>query len=234
MSGCRSLTSADSVSAKVVGRIEFSSATLTGPIPRHQATNWWTAKLKIGSKDPDAYEFLTLSTNAQQTKLRVETCAEYTNAINQGAYAFTTPDMAMESWFIRAAGTLSFMESAKPSTHPLSHDFLTRLPVSVLGWSGSDEETQINADARKGMTLNEYAKAGKLNSFKHAAHMLTFGTASKDYSIEELARGDVDEDGLEDALLFVTWHYREGSGRAYELQVFSKEALHTFSLSWQR
>ena len=123
---------------QVTSSIDFTTTTLTGPVSKATLATWWNTKLKIGSEDPDAYEFLT-TTNGQDKRLRVETCQQYTNAIQQGAYSFTTADMAMECWFIRAAGTLKFIESAQPSTHPLPDNFLSRLPVSLLGWVGSDE-----------------------------------------------------------------------------------------------
>jgi hypothetical protein len=219
--GCSQLGSRSIHQPRITSVIEFSSATLTGSVPKTELATLWNAKLKIGAEDPDAYKFLTISTNGRQTKLRVETCAEYTNAIQQASYSLTTADMATESWFVRAAGTLRFIESAKPSTHPLP-DFLARLPVSVLGWSGSDEETQINDDTRKGLTLKDYARSGKVQHLNRNGHLLAFSTAFQDYSIEELGRGDLNGDKVEDALLFVTWHYREGSGRAYELYLVAK------------
>jgi hypothetical protein len=227
--GC-TVVSRFSINPRVTTRVEFTSSTLTGPVHKTQLATWWNTKLKIGSEDPDAYEFLTLSTNGQQTRIRVETCAEYTNAILQGSYSLTTADMAMERWFVRAVGTLRFIESAKPSTHVLSDDFLTQLPVSVLGWSGSDEEAQINADTRKGMTLNDHARSGRVTKLKAQEHSLSFQTLPKDFAVEELARGDSNGDGFEDALIFVAWHYREGSGFGYELYVLSSQRTNNSKL----
>jgi hypothetical protein len=168
--------------ARIVANIEFTSATFTGPVPKTELATWWNTKLKIGSEDPDAYEFLTISTNGKQTKVKVQTCAEYTNAILQGSYSLTTADMAMDSWFFRAAGILRFMEKAHLSRRPLSSDFLTRVPVSILDWNGSDEEAQINADTRKGMTLNDYAyrsifvRTHWLGWFNHKSCSVSRGT----------------------------------------------------------
>ena len=220
---------------QVVAEINFTTSTLTGPVSKTTLATWWNTKLKIGSEDPDAYEFLTLSTNGQDKRLRVETCQQYTNAIQQGAYSLTTADMAMECSFIRAAGTLKFMGTAQASTHPLPDNFLAQLPVSLLGWVGSDEEAKINADTSKGITLKDYAWSGKVTKFKPGNHGLQFQTEARDFAVEELARGDWDGDGTEEALVSVTWHYREGSGFGYELRVVTKSAngrsLHLTPLS---
>ena len=232
-SGCRS-PEGDSARIRVTSSIDFITDTLSGPVSKDQLTNWWNKKLKIGSEDPDAYEFL-ITTNGQDKRIRVETCRQYTNAIQQGAYSLTTADMAMECWFIRAAGTLKFMGTAQASTHPLPDNFLAQLPVSLLGWVGSDEEAKINADTSKGITLKDYARSGKVTKFKPGNHGLQIQTEGKDFAVEELARGDWDGDGTEEALVSVTWHYREGSGFGYELYVAMKSAngpsLHLTPLS---
>lgn len=194
-----------------------------GPIPQAEAKRLWTAKLKIGSQDADAYEFL-ITTNGQDKRIRVETCQQYTNATQQGACSLTTADMAMESWFMRAAGTLKFMGTAQASTHPLPHNFLALLPVSLLGWFGSDEEAKLKADTSIGMTLKNYARSGIVTKLKQTKHGLHFQTEAKDFTIEELARGDWDGDGKEEALVSVTWHYQEGSGFGFELYVATKSA----------
>lgn len=231
---CATTPHKKSSSPTITSSIDFTTTTLTGPVSKASLATWWNKKLKIGSEDPDTYEFL-ITTNGQDKRLRVETCQQYTNAIQQGAYSLTTADMAMECSFIRAAGTLKFMGTAQASTHPLPDNFLAQLPVSLLGWVGSDEEAKINADTSKGITLKDYARSGKVTKFKPGNHGLQIQTEGKDFAVEELARGDWDGDGTEEALVSVTWHYREGSGFGYELYVAMKSAngpsLHLTPLS---
>ena len=232
--GCSTPPQNTASEPRVVASIEFASSTLIGPVTQNQLTNWWQQKLKIGSDEADAYEFLTLSSNGQDKRIRVETCADYTNALNQGAVALDTSGMTMQGWFQRAAGTMKFIGQAHPSTHPLPAYFLARLPVSLIGWHGSDEEAQIVEDTRNGITLKDYARSGKVKNLKLERHQVSFQTEGRDFWIEELARGDVDGDGFEDTWIFVTWHYQEGSGRGYELQVWSRNKLSPFHLDWQR
>ena len=218
--GC-STTPHDRRSPSITSSIAFATSNLTGPVSKAQLATWWNAKLKIGSGDPDAYEFLT-STNGQVQRLRVETCQQYTNAIQQGAYSLTTADMATEVWFKRAAGTLKFMATAQTSTQPLPDAFLSQLPVSLVGWNGSDEEAQINQDTIKGITLQDYARSGRVKKFKPGNHTLHFQTDARDFALEELARGDWNGDGTEDALISVTWHYKGGSGFGYALYAVTR------------
>jgi len=188
-------------------------------------------KLHIGTTDLDGYEFLTINTNGHQKRIRAETCQEYTNALSQGAYALTTADMATESWFRRAAGTLDFIEKARLSRHTLPGNIFEQLPVELLGWHGSDEESQIKADTSKRLTLKDYAQSGRIQNFSVTEHTANFSYGTQDFTIQELARGDWDGDGFEDALMFVARRYPEGSGRANELYVVGQRSLIPYMLS---
>lgn len=220
--GCSSRQPARSLAPRIIGSIEFMGGNMSGSVQQKTLGAWWTEKLKLGT-DAEAYEFLT-ATNGQNKRIRTETCQQYTNATGQGAYAPTTADMASEVWFVQAVAILTFMEKAQPYRHPLDDDFLSRLPVSLVGWSGSDEENRINTDTSNGLTLQHYARLRKLTKWKQAGHVLKFETQTKNFAVEELACGDSDGDGTEDALIFVMWRYRGGSGFGYELQLVRKSA----------
>ena len=97
LAGClQTRTGPTLISPSITASIDFTTSTLTGPVSKDQLATWWTTKLKLGSADNDAYEFL-ITTNGQDKRLRVETCQQYTNAIKQGAFAFTTFDMTMDN-----------------------------------------------------------------------------------------------------------------------------------------
>ena len=86
------------------------------------------------------------------------------------------------------------------------------LPVSIL--SGDMERSRDEAlkeDGVKGKTLKDYTKRGALfhlRKFKIEGNTLTFYDADNeyDYMIKELARGDVNGDGCEDALVLIYCH----------------------------
>lgn len=229
--GCATHTTKvpSSTAPTVVASIEFMEGNLSGPVGKSQLGDWWTEKLKVGP-NAEAYEFLS-STNGQN-RINIETCQQYTNAIGQGAYAPTTADMVSELGFARAAAMLTFMEKAQPSRLPLPDDFLPRLPGSLIGWSGAEEEERISKDSHQGLTLLQYARLRKLTKWKQTSHVLTFQTEAKSFVVEEMARGDSDGNGTEDALISVTWRYKEGSGFGYELYVFTKHSIQPFKAKW--
>ena len=218
-------THAATIAPRIIVGVEFTKGKLVGVVPPASLSGWWNAKLKLGSDDPDAYNFLTIEKNGRNQKIRVETCRQYTNAIRQGAVAFTGFDMAMEGYFASAVSTLQFMDKALPSTNALPDNFLSQLPLSLLSWNGTDERMQIEADTRSGKTLKDYVRIGKATGFKSKLHGLSFAANGKDYWVNETARGDWDGDGAEDALIQVSWHYQGGSGFGAEQYVFAKKVL---------
>ena len=80
------------------------------------ASNLMSQKIRIGSDDPNAYQFLSKNgTN----NIKVESVNEYRAAIKSGFAARTTADMTTEGWFLQVDHVLSFMERVKPSQHSL-------------------------------------------------------------------------------------------------------------------
>lgn len=188
-------------------------------------------KVKVGSAEPDAYEFLVLpasrsvNSNPDQPpdlpvigqRIRVETVEQYLAALKQGAAPFTTFDMAMDSWFRSTAATLKFLSHAAASALPLPVKLLPALPVSILGYHDSEQEAELQQATAQGVTLSDYKLNGKLLKFQSTATTLKFESTIQRYHLTELARGDYNHDGVEDSLVQVNWHYVEGSGGGVNL-----------------
>jgi hypothetical protein len=204
---------------QLLAPLEFSASTITSVTPS-AITRLLNQKVKLGSQEPDAYEFLVLpdSTN----RVRVETANEYIDALKKGACPYTTFDVTMDSWFQRTAGSLKFIERSTPSTQSLLPTDLLEFSVEILGSNDPDERDKLSQDARKGISLRDYAKSGKVQKVKASKHQLRLETDTEELYIQEMARGDFDRDGFEDALIFVTSHYKEGSGRGFVLFVAHK------------
>jgi hypothetical protein len=201
--------------------LEFSGFTINAVNPVG-ATRLMEQKIKSGasSDDPDAYDFLVLPNSDH--RLHVETANEYLKAIKKGAAPYTTYDLITDGWFQQVAGTLKFIEQAKPSKKSYLPDDLSMLSVAVLDYKGSDWEAQFKQDVENKKTLKDFANSGKIKKMHAANHQLKFQTDEKEYFIDEMARGDFDGDGVEDALIFVTKHHREGSGVGYELFIIRR------------
>jgi len=214
--------------------LEFATRSVSGRIMPAVAQQLLKEKVKVGSDEPDAYEFLLESVSAPpaplakankpttspedvEKRIRVETVEQYRAAMKRGAYPMTTFDRAMQSWFDRTDCVVTFATQAVPSKQTrLSPGWLVDLPVKILGFDGPDEEAALKAEVAKGRTLIDYRNAGRLKQFKGKAYELRFASEAKEYIIQELARGDYDRDGSEDALISVTAVATDGSGRDTE------------------
>jgi len=61
-----------------------------------------------------------------------------------------------------------------------------------------------------------------IRSIKFKGNIMTFSDAGCDYAVQELARGDYDGDGYEDALVLISTNYQGGSGRFNQAYLVSK------------
>lgn len=214
---------ARTISPRLIEPIEFANFTVADIHGQVGAINLMAQKIKVGTDDPNACQFLS---NNETNYIRVETVNEYRAAIKNGFAARTTADMTTEGWFLQVDQVLSFMERAKPSQHSLfSAQDLKYLPVSLLNWTEGIERDVLKKASENGMTLEDF----RTSNAKHPIHALkikdntmTFSDDGCDYVVDELARGDFDGDGYEDALVLIATYYQGGSGRSYEAYVVSK------------
>jgi hypothetical protein len=124
----------------------------------------------------------------------------------------------MESWFKTPKAKLDFLAKSNPSQSSLLNGNHLDLLVTVLNWMEKSQYEQLKKDAAQGMTLMDCTKPKAkypIHDVKQNEHELRFADDANEYVIEELARGDVDGDGYEDALIMV-------SGIFHEFHVLSK------------
>lgn len=208
--------------------LEFTRFTVHTNLTKAAVATLLREKVKVGSDDAAAYLFLALpaspsaDNNPAQPpglpvtgqRLRVETVEQYVAALKRGARPFTTFEIAMDSWFRPTAATLLFLNQAEESRRSLlPKDFPTKLlyslPVRFLNYHGADQEADL--------TLRDKPHSNKLWIFNSDQTSVQFEFNSKRYYLAELARGDFNNDGLEDSLVAIQWHYLEGSGAGVEL-----------------
>jgi len=222
---------------RLLAPLEFADITVIGRITPAGAQRLLKEKLKLGSDEADAYEFLVLDSPtpvkpqkspnadspAKEVRIRVENVEQYQAALKRGAYALTTFDMAMEGWAARAAAVVKFASGAVESKRTLlPEQLLPAIPVEILEPEDSAAAKLLKADTTKSKTLSDYSQAGKLRKFQPVGTELRFDTNTRHYVLTELARGDFDRDGNEDALVSVAWAYRGGSGRGSSLMVIRR------------
>jgi len=228
LSGCK--TPAPSLAPHLTEPLKFNDFTISDLRPEG-VSNLLSAKVYIGVEQPDSsdYDIFVDDTNT----IHVETVQQYRKIKNTKAYAPTTVDMVMQDWFEQADDVLEFMQKAKTSDHSfLGPDFLKDLPVSILE-SGfvavegdfADKYGKIlEADTKAGKTIQDYTSASAplpLKNLKQTGNTLTFfdRTIEIDYFVKELARGDVNGDGTEDALVSIGWHTEGTMGGAWTCAV---------------
>jgi len=232
------LTSAGSLQAaeppdltvRLMAPLELADFTVVGAITPAGALRLMKEKLKLGSPEADAYEFLMVPADqkskdpkAAEQRIRVENVEQYLAAMKRGAYPMTTFDIAMDGWAVRPTAVLKFVSRCVESKRTrLPERLLPALPVEILGLVGSAAGKALKADTAKGKTLGDYQQAGKLKQFQHKLHELHFEDATQQFVLTELARGDLDRDGNEDALVAVAWAYRGGSGNGLHTVVIRR------------
>jgi len=213
---------------RLVTSLEFTSFTVRTNLTKAVASTLMREKVKVGSTEDDAYNFLALPTVQQASldattppplpvegkRIRVETVEQYVAALKRGASPFTTFDIAMDTWFRPTAVTLLFLNQADDSRRSLLPKdlplkLLYSLPVRFLGYHGADKETDL--------TLRHNPHSDKLWIFNSDQTSVQFEFNGKRYHLAELARGDFNHDGAEDSLVAIQWRYLEGSGAGVEL-----------------
>ena len=229
LAGCKT-PAPTSLSPRLAEPLKFNDFTVCN-LNQEGVSNLLTAKVYIGIEQPDSsdYDIFMDGTNS----IHVETVEQYRQIKNTKAYAPTTADMVMQDWFEQADDVLEFMEKAKTSTNSfLGPNFLKDLPVTILE-SGfvavegdfADKYGKIlEADTKAGKTIQNYTSSSAplpLKNLKQSGHTLTFfdRTIEIDYYIKELVRGDVNGDGVEDALVSIGWHTQGTMGGAWNCVV---------------
>ena len=227
MSGCAgpnhrhgSEFSDESLKPALLSPIHFHDFSVIGPVTSQGAKRLQREKIKVGSDSPDAYEFLAADPATGDNRVRTETVEEYLAARRKGAGPFTTFDITMDSFFVRAASALVFLERAVPARIKLmDRASFADLSVSFLNWTGTDEEEELlKKNVARGLTLRDYQRLGRIKRLKISPTELRFETPGMNYSITctWLASGDFNHDGFEDGLIEVAF------------QAFERECTETF------
>lgn len=140
----------------------------------------------------------------------VKTCAEYFKAVDEGLHAENTLDGEYEGSLLRKrCGPLWFLRNAWPSrkSYVQSYRFDVPAPLALLPANLDVEESEsatIDRDeaGAQGRTLAQFHPG--LVVKKKEATSLTWDDpkGSREATVDIVAWGDIDHDGLEDVLLF--------------------------------
>jgi hypothetical protein len=203
----------------------------------------WTDQLALASEEaiPAAMtakivpndELLELSRTEKTAagkpeKVRVEDCKAYLAAIADAYEPATTFDATQESFFKARCTPLVFLQQSWRAKQSwvndlrLDEDPLGLLPASmnIAMEEPSDEE---KARIARGERLGAYAPGLKVKSKGALGAVLVDPEGQLEVTVDIIAWGDLDHDGIEDVLLFRTFHSLEGSLRGYTHVVLTRK-----------
>jgi hypothetical protein len=208
------------IPAHLTEPLRFANFTVSQIYSREGITNLLNEKVYTGIENPtpDCFDWVRLSD--QTNTFHAETINEFRASIEHHFYDSTTQDRIRYDWFESASDILAFMQKTQPSQHSyLTGDYLMELPVSILECSlnccegdVSDKyEKILKRDSEKGKTLKDYNKFFApihVTKVRQNGNTLSFYDADFEvgYYIKEIARGDLNGDGCEDALIEIGWH----------------------------
>jgi hypothetical protein len=182
----------------ISSRLVFTDGRLSGPVSQAEIDGMGQRTLKLSGGH--SYDFLMKEDQVFETR----TLAEYRDAIQGGAEVHGGYALACAVRFCEGWSTWSFLRQAKPAR--VSHfgkGWLGTLSVELVGWYGSDEMKQREADVKAGKNLLDYQKAGEISALVLKEKSASFDSHRK-FKIEWLAAGDFDGDGTEDRLIRVS------------------------------
>lgn len=142
-------------------------------------------------------------TNEADEKYLVRTCREYEQALSQGFFAKTTFDIKMASWFEHQCGLLSALQGADMATasfiaNPkVSIMDLSLMPFSLFPIMG-DRDDAVDLS----ISYQDKVDDGSLVIKRVSQNLLTVESDCMGQQLIEVARADLNGDGIEDILLF--------------------------------
>ena len=215
-SGLPALAEATPHPVRLFGDLEVVGAP-KGPLPSNKATELLQEKLPDRGS-PEMDDFLQLPDGR---RVRVTTGAEYLAAIRRGAYPATTLDFHRDGAVSRTVGTLEFVRKAVPAQRSaLPSDLSKCMPVRFLWWGDGGTPPDIERADRQGAPISNRVGSLRVSITKNSAHSTTFDASGlRRIRVDELARGDVDRDGSEDALIQVISTMPGGTYYAAQLWV---------------
>jgi len=215
------VSNAKTIKPRLVQPLEFDGLKVSSFDQVSDINSLFNKKISMGGQD--GYEFLRLDLDDDKSYVRVETAGQYLEMRRKGAGPYTTYDITMNAWFVKSVPTLVFSKHSSASKRSFLGKDLMDLSVSILSWVGSEERIRLESDTKKGVSLKDYLKSGRIKSVKKSKNRISFEAGPKKYIIDEMVRGDYDGDGYEDSIIYCGRHYIEGTGRSYSCYIVKRK-----------
>lgn len=166
--------------------------------------------------------------NSAENSITVFTCRKFNEAKKKGYFTLTTYDMKMESLFNRTCGIVNALSKITPADISyiekprVGVNDLNLLPVTVLSAMEPDVLDTINVCYGQGKTVQDWIDEGKVIVKAVSQNLIRLEHHGMGQVIWELIRGDLNEDGVEDILIY-NYFYAIGGTFGYgNIEILSR------------
>lgn len=165
----------------------------------------------------------------------VKTCRDYLKRSGRGWFALSSRDMAVEGYFVRNCKLLRHLTEAQASEQSHIQDVdglmerLELLPASLLApmeFGPKERRLALGGTPEDDRNLQALIRDGDATIIASNERSLRLEHGGTEGTFEEIARGDFNGDGLEDAFIFMNASQKDGSARWFRsLLLERKEPL---------
>jgi hypothetical protein len=194
---------------KLLKKIHFADATEVRSITKSDIAELRRRPIKLGQNK--LIDGVTL-THKTETELHVQTCQEYDEAINGGYYARTTREMKMAVFFEHQCGLLKSLQAAvTPERSFIAEPRVGIVDLALLPFSFFPCLGEELPDLAPTDTYQDKIDSGMLVVRRLRQNMVCVETAYMSQTITEVSRADFNGDGVEDILVFTSYHLRQAT-----------------------
>jgi hypothetical protein len=183
--------------------LEFLGDIVLNELRPSEVEPFFDKPVRLGADLPEGVE-LVRERDGMRESCNVKTAREYTGAIEQGFFPYTTFAEKMSAFFIRTVGVLTAIQACRPAARSFIQEprvglcDLHLLPSSLLGVWGPDEEGI--AMAKASATIEALVRAGHAKVVTVTSHAFEIEFRNLYTSCREMLRADLDGDGYEELL----------------------------------
>ena len=200
----------------LVDELRFADYIVTGPIGKAALKSLAEMRIDGGGQWPKGMQF-------SGDKNPVSNCREFWEAEEAITKALKKPaEIAMSSYLTHVCGSLKKIMTVSPARTSYIKDTTIAdsnllSPALLLGsWNETKEKERIENNDRR--SLAAYGVVIK----KISPNKIAFTDGGEDLYYSEIARGDFNEDGIEDILVFYSDHAVGGTYREFGIKVLTR------------
>jgi hypothetical protein len=172
-------------------------------------------ELPVKTGSPDNEGVVLTDPNDSSLKVSVKNCQEYFYYTNKGYYAYTTYSMKMSAFFERTCGLIQALKNA---TIP-SFNFISGSNISINNFEllpltlfhSFTPETEDLIGSKTGLTFQDWINDGSFKIIELLENGFHIVHSGEGFIMVELLRADLNDDNVEDILVFCYSYATEGT-----------------------